>query len=178
MKVSLKLKNANIDKLLAQLIVLIDTREQQNKHITNFFDKKGIMYKSQKLDFGDYSCMLAKNEDLGLPFDITLENIIAIEKKNSLEEIASNLSTGRQAFENEFIRSQKCKNFVLLIENGSWDKIRKKQYDNDFGSKAFYNSLLSWREKYHFQIDFVEREATAIHILEIFKLALKHLLEE
>lgn len=178
MKVSLKLKNANIDKLLGELVVLIDTREQKNQHITNYFDKKGIKYKVQKLDYGDYSCMLPKNESLGLPFDITLENVIAIEKKNSLEEVAGNLTNGRQAFENEFIRSQKCKRFVLLIENGSWDKIRKKQYEHDFGNKAFYNSLLSWSEKYNFRIDFVEREATALHILEIFKLALKHCLEE
>ena len=177
MKVSIKIKNANIEKLLANLVILIDTREQKNQHITNYFDKKGIKYKTQKLDYGDYSCMLPKNEELGLPFDVSLENTIAIEKKNSLEEIASNLSTGRTTFENEFIRSQNCQHFILIIENGSWEKILKKQYNNDFGNKAFYNSLLSWREKYGFHIDFVERDFTAIHILETFRLCLKHILE-
>lgn len=178
MKVSLKLKNANIDKLCKNLIILVDTREQKNKHITDFFDKNKIQWKIQKLDYGDYSCMLKKDLDLGLPFDISLENIIAIEKKNSLNEIAGNIGGGRTAFENEFIRSKKCQNFILLIENGSWTDIRVGNYNSELGNKAFYNTLLSWRLKYNFQIDFVDNRFTGSHIYEIFKKKLEQILEE
>lgn len=178
MKVNIKLKNANIDKLCNNLTILIDTREQKNQHITNYFDKKGIKYKIQKLDYGDYSCMLSKNVELGLPFDITLENVIAIEKKNSLNEIAGNIGKGRTAFENEFIRSQKCQNFILLIENGNYTDIRLGNYNSELGAKSFYNTLLSWRLKYGFQIDFVDSKYTGSHMFEIFKKKLEQILEE
>ena len=47
-----------IKKLTKQMIVLIDTREKRNEHILSYFDKQGITYRKEKLDFGDYTFLL------------------------------------------------------------------------------------------------------------------------
>lgn len=175
---NIKLKSVNIDKLLRNMIVIVDSREQNNSHITNFLMKKGINFKIKKLQFGDYSCELSSNIELGLPFDISLENDISIEKKNSLDELANNFTAGRTAFENEFIRAkEKCKNFVLLIENASWSDINNHNYSSLMNEKALYNSLISWRNKYKFQIDFIDKENCAKHIVRLLQDQLKKVLE-
>ena len=183
MIVSLKLKDADIKKLIKQVVILVDTREQKNQHILDFFDKKKINYKVKALKFCDYSAELKANEELGLPFDISLENVVAIERKGAgkygLNEIANNFTDGRTAFENEFIRAKEnCKNIYLLIENGSWEQIRNHKYDSQLNENAFYNSLLSWRNKYNINIDFVETENIGEHIYKIVGTILKKMLEE
>lgn len=183
MQVNIKLKDASIDKLVKQMTIIVDSREQENKHILSFFDQKKIPYIVRKLEQGDYSAFLSANPELGLPFDISLENVVAIERKGAsgsgLSEIAGNFTAGRQAFENEFIRASKnCKNFCLLIENGSWDKIKRHEYRSEMQPKALYNSLLSWRKKYGFHIDFVEAENSGEHICKLLATTLKKLLEE
>lgn len=182
MRVDIDIPNASVDKLARQLVVLVDTREQENAHITNYLEKHNVPCIVRKLNQGDYSAILKANPDLGLPFDISLEKEIAIERKgsggNGLSEIAGNFTSGRQAFENEFIRASKSvKNFYLVIENGSWDGISKHQYRSDMNPKALYNSLISWRKKYGFHIDFVESENTAEHILKLLSVTLKKMLE-
>lgn len=44
--------------------MLIDTREQENKHIIDYFESKNSPYEMKKLDYGDYSAYLPKNEEL------------------------------------------------------------------------------------------------------------------
>lgn len=182
MKVNIKLSDTDIKKLLKQVVILIDTREQENQHIINFFEKKKIAYKIKKLDFGDYSAELKANNEIGLPFDVTLENVVAIERKGAsgfgLNEISNNFTDGRTAFENEFIRAnQFCENFYLVIENGSWQDIKNHKYRSQLNENAFYNSLLSWRDKYKFNIDFVNTENVGEHIYKIICVVLKHKLE-
>ena len=182
MQVQIHLKDATIDKLVKQMVILIDTREQENKHITDYFDKKKIPYVVRKLEYGDYSAMLQAAPDLGLPFDVSLESTIAVERKGSgasgLSEIAKNFTDGRQAFENEFIRAtHSCQKFYLVIENGSWKDIADHNYRSEMSPKALYNSLISWRHKYGFQIDFVQQANTAEHLIKLFGTTLKKLLE-
>lgn len=183
MKVQVHLTDTQIDKLIKQMVILIDTREQENAHITDYLDKKKIPYIVRKLDFGDYSVMLTAAPDLGLPFDVSLEHTIAVERKgasgNGLTEIAKNFTDGRQAFENEFIRAcHSCEHFYLVIENGSWKSIAEHKYRSEMSPKALYNSLISWRHKYGFQIDFVSSENFAEHLIKLFGTTLKKLLEE
>lgn len=183
MQVNVHLTDANIEKLIKQMVVIVDTREQENQHILQVFEKAKMQYVVRKLDQGDYSAMLKACPELGLPFDVSLENIIAIERKgsggNGLSEIAGNLTEGRQAFENEFIRATKnCKDFYLIIENGSWEKIKAHEYRSEMNPKSLYNSLISWRKKYGFHLDFVEKSNTAEHILKLLGTTLKKLLEK
>lgn len=183
MKVSLKLKDANIDKLIKQVVILVDTREQENSHIIDFFNKKKINYRIKALKFCDYSAELKSCPELGLPFDVSLEDVIAIERKGSgesgLTEIAGNFGNGRTAFENEFIRAkEKGADIYLIIENGSWEDIKNHKYRGELSEKSLYNSLLSWRKKYKINIDFVKTENVGEHLYKLIGIVLKKILEE
>jgi ERCC4-type nuclease len=179
MKVNIKLKKANLEKLIRNMVVLVDSREDKNKPIIQYLQKNNIPFVIRKLDFGDYSCMIQKNEELGLPFDISLEKNIAIECKQNLEEISGNLTQSRERFENEFMRAkEKGCEMYLVIEKGSWKDIYKHNYNTKYNEKSFYNSLLSFSKKYDLKIHFVDNEISCIHILRILQTELKKFLEE
>lgn len=160
------------------MVVIVDTREDRNKPIIQYLQKKKIPMIFRKLDFGDYSCMIKKDEELGLPFDITLEKNIVIECKKNLEEISGNLTTSRERFENEFIRAKEngC-DIHMIIENGSWEDIQNHNYNTKFGEKSFYNSLLSFQKKYDIKIHFVPSDLSGLHILRILQTELKKMLQ-
>lgn len=84
-------KEKELKEILKKLEIIIDTRENENKHITDFLDKKKIPYRVAKLSFGDYSCMIPRNSFEGQTRDIYFENELVIERKNSIDEIAGNL---------------------------------------------------------------------------------------
>ena len=179
MRATISIKQCNIDKLISRLVVLIDTREQSNQHITQYLDKKGVQWRLKALETVDYSCELKANVELGLPFDITLENEIGIERKNSLTELAGNFTQGRSAFEEKWQKAKATINNIhLVVEGGSWKDIREGCYRSDFKSKSFYNSLISWRTKYGFKIDFVNPEFSGEHILRLLQDKLRKVLEE
>lgn len=182
MLVSIKFKDKEIKNLIKNMCILIDTREQENTHITDYLDRYNIKYRKQALSFGDYSVEIQADSENGLDRNISLENVVAIERKgsggNGITELAGNFSKGRTTFENEMIRSQKCKYFYLVVENGNFEKIRGQKYRGDFQPKSFYNTIISWRNKYGFHIDFIEKENTASHMIQIFKDCIKKLLQE
>ncbi|PGV97520.1 nuclease, partial [Bacillus cereus] len=68
--ISYRYTDAEINKILKTLTIVIDTRENANNHIRDYLHQKGIPIKNQKLDTGDYGCMIPKNEELGIPRDI------------------------------------------------------------------------------------------------------------
>ena len=148
-----------LDTLVKNIVVVYDTREQQNEHILTYFNKKGIKYKKRKLDEGDYTFYIESNAEtkpLGILKDTWFDNAIIIERKANLEELSGNLTekdghSERKRFENELIRSQK-KTLFLVIENGSWADMIFHNYDTQYASKAFTNSLNSFQQKYDFDI--------------------------
>lgn len=68
------------------MVILIDTREQVNQHITNFFQVNNIPYTTIKLDTGDYSAMIPQNFELGIYRDAYFP--FTVERKNSIDELA------------------------------------------------------------------------------------------
>lgn len=104
-----------IKTLLDSITILIDTREQQNQHITSYLDTKNIPYQNKKLDYGDYSCFLPRNAELGIMRDMYFP--LSIERKNSVCELAATIKD-RTRFENELIRSHRS-NFLLLVEDAA-----------------------------------------------------------
>lgn len=140
--------------LLKSMVILVDTRENVNNHILQYFDSKKIPYKVQKLDVADYSFMLPANQELGIIRDLYFDDLVAIERKNSLEEISSCFTTTRTAFENEFIRS-KGKTY-LLIENASYEDIVAHRYKTEYKPVSFLASLHSFAERYDLSINFMK----------------------
>ena len=86
-----KFKDSEIGRILRNLVVLVDTREQANDHIIQYFKDNKIAYKKQKLDYGDYSCMLPVGTFEGQTRDVFFTNDIVVEPKFCIDELAMNL---------------------------------------------------------------------------------------
>ena len=161
-----KYTHKQIDKLLSKLVILIDTREQSNFHITNYFEtrKDGkIPYISKKLDYGDYSIMLPACEELGIMEDEYFTDRVVIERKNSLMELSNNLGNDRERFERELERS-KGATFVLMVEDGSYKDIVNGRYSNDefaieskFKPLSFVATLATYRARHGIFVDYVNK---------------------
>ena len=142
-------------KLLSSLTIQVDTREKvgKNDHILNFFDKKEISWVKKKLDFGDYAPLIPKNEELGIPEDISFADKIMVERKANLEEISKNLCQDNGRIYRELASAPLRK--VLLIENASYTDLVNGKYDTKFAPKAFWAALLSMWHKYDIPIFFM-----------------------
>lgn len=140
-----------VEKALKTLTILVDTREQPTGASQRRLDSLGYPYRKQKLDYGDYSAVITLDGE-----EIPLTKTIAIERKMSLDEISSNLTAHRDRFLREFERAEveKCKMYVL-VEGGSWDKIKRHDYNSKFNTKAFEASLLMLMARYNMPIIFV-----------------------
>jgi ERCC4-type nuclease len=153
--------------LLNSITVICDSREQSNKHITDWFDTKSIPHISQKLDYGDYTFKIPTNVELGINRDLYFDNDIVIERKNSLVELSGNIAQERERFEREWLRFRDCKK-ILLIENGSYDSILDGRYNTLLKSKSYIASILTFKYRYNIDIQFIGSKWTAQYIYSTF----------
>lgn len=158
-----KFTDAEVKKLLKNLVILVDSREQENKHITEMFDKKKKAYKEVKLDQGDYSVMIESNEEtkpLGIDRDIWFDKDVVIERKAHIDEMAGNFK--------EPDRSRIAKEFAHLKSNGTkvyfWveDKdfdinIRNHNYRSEYNEKALYRSIKQFISRYNLNFRGLDR---------------------
>jgi ERCC4-type nuclease len=150
-----------INELLKTVTVVIDTREQQNDHIIHYFVSKSIPYESRKLDTGDYSVKLPKNDKFGILRDIYFP--VAIERKNSIDELVQTIKE-RSRFENELIRSQKL-NFLLMVEDpNGYENILFGNYQSQYDPKALLGSLKSFETRYGFSTVFIPKRSAGNYI--------------
>lgn len=148
--------DSEIEQLLKSMIIVCDTREQENNHILDYFSRKGINHISKKIDAGDYTAIIPKNETLGIFRDIQIP--IVIERKNSIDELASSFKD-RLRFESEFIRAAK-NNFkiLLLVEDGQgYKNILNGNYKSQYEPKALLGSLKAFECRYNFITAFVDK---------------------
>ena len=105
-------------------IVVCDTREQKDEHITGWFDAHGVRWIRNKLYVGDYTF---------------LDNMTTcIDRKHNMQEVYSNLIQQHNRFRSELIRAQESGiRLVVLIEDKhiedlegvkSWNNPRIWQY--------------------------------------------------
>lgn len=162
--------------LLSSLVVLIDTREQENGHITGYLDRCGVKWKPKKLDYGDYSFFLPAAPNLGIVREVYFTREIVIERKANLDELAGNLTRGRAAFEAELIRANGSKNF-LLIESGSWADVIAGNYRSQYNRKSYLASLMAFIHRYGIQVVFTTKENAGQIILGLFAYYLRELIK-
>lgn len=79
------------DKLLSHMRIVCQTNEKANEHILQYFDRSGIEYVNRSIPEGDYSLMIKACPELGFPLDTYFYDEVFIERKNSLQELASSL---------------------------------------------------------------------------------------
>lgn len=138
-----KFTDKEIDAISKSIVILIDTREQNNSHIKQFLDNKQIKYKVKKLDFGDYSCMLPMGSFEGQERDIYFDRDIVIERKNSIDEIAGNFKDDGTRLKTELAHLNKYGiKYYFLVEDPNYDiNIRQGNYRSQYDPKALYNRI-------------------------------------
>ena len=162
-------------EILNNLTVLVDTRENANSHILEFFNKKKIKYKEKKLDFGDYSFMLPAMSELGIIKPLFFDNEIVVERKGSLNELSGNLTKDRERFEKELIRKKNAK-FHLMIENGSWEMIQNGRYGTEYKPASFLATLNAYIARYCINIDFVSKNYAGTYVYALFNYHLREVI--
>lgn len=112
-----KFTDTELKKVMSNLTILIDTREQANEHVIEFLTKKKIPYEVKKLDFGDYACMLPANSFEGQERAIYFDRDIVIERKNGIDEVAGNLKDDTRILkELAHLNKYNIKYYVFLEE--------------------------------------------------------------
>jgi len=163
------LKNKDIKYIIDNdFYVLIDTREKKNHHIIKAFDKYNIKYKMQKLEYGDYGCLIVKNENLGILDNIQLK--ISIERKANLEEIGSNLTKTKNRFAKEMKRCvDDGGDMIIMIENATYDDIADKNYKNDLTPKQFLGLIHGIYSTYKIPFIFISKKKCPLFIYDTLK---------
>lgn len=158
------------------MVILHDTREQENTHITDYFDKKGIAHKKKALKYGDYSFYITANEALSIPRDLYFDTECVIERKGSLEELSGNLTKDRDRLEKEFSLCRAKK--ILMIENANYADVVNGNYDTQYNKKSYWASLHSFWWKYDLPPFFVpDNKYSGIFIRGCFEYYLKNYLK-
>jgi ERCC4-type nuclease len=139
------------------MVVLVDTREQENSHLLSYFDKKNVPYVKKSLSYGDYSAFIPKNEEFGVYRHIFFDNSVIVERKGSLDELAGNLTVGRTRFESELLRA-KGANIALMVENATYGDLVRGNYRSKYEAKSFVATLATFSARYGLDVNFVEKE--------------------
>lgn len=155
--------------------IYVDTREKSNSWITKQWDEQGIIYKSKKLDSGDYAPFIPKNEALGIDEEISFDGFISIERKNSATELAGNFGKNRERFKREFERNKG--KMIVMVEGSSYADICKGEYKSDLKPLSFVASIHSFQDKYDVPFVFIDKMYSAQYIYYTFYYWLKNSLK-
>jgi ERCC4-type nuclease len=136
--------------------IIVDSREKKILHLTDYFKSESLKYSVDKLDVADY----------GFYVDGTLQKCL-IERKNSLDEISQNFSSGRERFKKEFERlgDNTC---YLVIENNTLADLMNGEYRSNLNKNAFLASLISFENKYNIRTYFTSAKNSGELIAKLF----------
>ena len=153
--------------------VIVDTREKNIDHIIKAFEKNNIKYERRALAIGDYIIEGPRGY---------VPNVV-IERKNSIDEIISNLldtatkdENGNNRFIRELIRAKKAnKKFILLIEDGKfYTNLLTGNYRSNMNPKAARGMILSLESKFrNLSIVWMSKKEVASYIHSILYYCLR-----
>lgn len=132
-------------ELLSHLVILVDSREQNNKTVLDWFDRNNIKWKSKALKTGDYGFMIESCPELGFSINTHFSDEICIERKNSVSELAGNIANATKDDDRifkEFNRMINIEKNYLLIENDSIEDIFTENYKSKLNPTSFLEHCL------------------------------------
>lgn len=184
MQVYYKFTDTEIKKLLKEnLVILVDTREQQNKHVLKYFDEKKVKYKTQKIDEGDYTAIITKCPEMGIHRDIYFP--VAVERKNSVDELANNLAEKTDSRDDiRLIRElQRAKTkgikITLIVEDkNGMENIRQGKYRSLYKPQSFLGRLSSIQDLYLQDTIFTASSNTGFEIYRKLYYGVRNYLKE
>ena len=184
MGIKYRFTDTEIKKLLDEnFVILYDTREQENQHILDYFDKKKIKYKKQTVKEGDYTPIITKNVDLGIYRDIYFP--VAIERKNGVDELANNL--GEKTDSRDDVRLVRelhrakvkgIKIFMIVEEKNGMENIINNNYRSMYKPKAFVARLKSIHFNYLSGLEFINKAYAGFEIHKILYYAVMETLKQ
>lgn len=138
-----------IEEALETFCIIVDSREQATPKAKERYSAFGVPYEKGVLDFGDYCGQVTLPEGKLYDTSRRITPVCCIERKMSLDELASCFTRQRDRFQREFDRSKEAGAKVyLLTEGGSWEAIWNHRYRSKFHPEAFAASLLAWSIRY------------------------------
>lgn len=175
--ISYKYTDKEIKEIMKTMIIVMDTREKVNQHITDYLNQKGIPLKIEKLDTGDYGALIPANPELGITRDIYFNG--RVERKAHMDEITGNLQRDTQtAFENELIRSKDIP-FTLIVEDiNGYEKMLKGDYRSKYDPLALLGRLNTFKARYNFEIVYLDKKFSGNWIYHHFYYQLRHYLKQ
>lgn len=201
-----KFTEKEIKELYKKIVVLVDTREQENFHITNWFARNKIPFKVQKLDYGDYSAMLPAGAFKGQLRDIYFTNDLVIERKFCIDELAMNLKDKKtnineikqeiidllglkyleKVLKSDYVRiKQELANlnrfgieFYIFLEDNNFDKnIRTKgTFRAQYTPEHLYSRLKALEREFHTIIRPIDVEYMGSEIYNTLKYGIRNIL--
>lgn len=161
------------EKFMKKVIVLVDTREQQNDHIIQTLNSMGVQHQSCKLDFGDYSFLLDGKD---------FRQSCVIERKGSVDELYGNVTQDLPRIEKELLSAKIVAGGCTMLIEGVTTELELKKYTiphaqvihqgrkvQDIG-RIVYPVLQSFKaaSRYSVSPEYTLKENSAQKILEIF----------
>ena len=171
-----KFKDSEIGRILRNLVVLVDTREQANDHIIQYFKERKIAYKKQKLDYGDYSCMLPVGTFEGQTRDVYFTNDIVIERKFCIDELAMNLKDKKTNLKevNQEIIDLLGKEYLQKVLRSDYNRFKQELTSINKGGISFFIAI----EDYLFDKHLENHAYRALYEPETLKARLRGLERE
>lgn len=148
------------------MIIQTDSREKARaiQKILSEFDKQGIKHFVSKLPVGDY---------------INLDNPrVAIDRKQSLAEVAVNVGQDHARFKRELERAREYGiHLIFLVEHGgtihelndvqNWNNPRLKEHPLALTGPRLYKIMLTMQNKYGIEWLFCDKRCTGKRIIEL-----------
>lgn len=146
------------------MVIIVDTREQVNGKLVERLTSIGHPYRREALKSADYMV------EYQTPEGSTVRLPVAIERKMSLDELASCLTGQRDRFQRELerLKADGTKTY-LLVEKATWEDIYNGKYRSRMAPAAFIGSLIWWAVHYDLRIIFCKVGTSGRLIGDIFK---------
>ncbi|MCD2345791.1 ERCC4 domain-containing protein [Clostridium guangxiense] len=179
-----RFSESEIKKLLKENFqIIIDTREQQNQHILDYFDRNKILHKTKKLDEGDYTAIITKCPERGIYRDIYFP--VAVERKNSVDELAGNLAEETDTHDDirlirelQRAKTKGIKMYLIIEDKNGMENIKKGNYRSLYRPKAFLGRLSSIQDLYLYDTIFTENKNTGFEIYRKLYYSVRNFLKE
>ena len=167
-----------VAEALSTFRILVDNREQATPKAVERYKSFGVPFERATLNYGDYCGVITVNGSSIYDTSKAVKASCVIERKMSLDELASCFTRSRDRFRREMERACSSGSKVyLLVENGSYEGIIKHRYKSRYNPTAFLASLTAWTVRYNIIPIFCKAETSGQIIKEILYRDMKERLE-
>lgn len=171
--------DTELKKIMKNLVILVDTREQDTQMTISYFENKNIKYKCAAISYGDYSAMLPAGSIKGIDRDIYFTNDVVIENKKDIDELCNNLQNKASRLKSEFAHLNKynTKYFIFIRDGLYFKHLHDGQYRSKYKSDSLRARLKGICAEYNTQIVPVGVDYIAVEIYETLYYEIRNILK-